>query len=70
MEGHAPTSSCHSSSCCGLGRCREDRRIWLVGSPGGAERVDGPARPGAARSRLWAAVADAARCSAPVAAAV
>ena len=44
--------------------------VWLVGAPGGAERVDGPARPGAARSRLWAAVADAARCSAPVAAAV
>ena len=25
--GHAPASSCHSSSCCGLGRCREDRHI-------------------------------------------
>ena len=23
--GHAPASSCHSSSCCDLGRCREDR---------------------------------------------
>ena len=44
-------------------------RAIVVHAPGGAERVDGPARPGAARSRLWEAVADAARCSAPVAAA-
>ena len=35
--------SCHSSSCCGLGRCKEDRHIRPVGAPGGAERVDSPA---------------------------
>ena len=62
--GHAPASSCHSSSCCDLGRCS------LSGCLGEAERVDRPEHPGIARSHLWAAVADAARCSAPVAAAV
>ena len=36
----------------------------------GQAACDGPVRPGIARSRLWEAVADAARCSAPVAAAV
>ena len=50
-------------------RVSELRVEGQVMAPGGAERVDGPARPGAARSRLWAAVADAARCSAPVTAA-
>ena len=54
--GYAPASS-RRSSCCGLGRCREDRRIWLVGAPGGAERVDSPARPDIAlgwRGASWA----------------
>ena len=56
--------------CCGLGRCREDRHIWPVGVPGGAEREDRPARPGVARSRCAVAAAYAARCSAPAGAAV
>ena len=61
---------CHSSSCCDLGRCREDRHRCSAGEPGRAERVDRPARPGIARSHFSEAVADAARCSASAAAAV
>ena len=68
--GHAPASSCHSSSCCDLGRCREDRHRYNAAAPGGAERVDRPARPDIARSHSSEAAADAARCSAPAAAAV
>ena len=39
-------------------------------APGRAERVDRPAHPGTARSRLSVGAADAARCSVPVVAAV
>ena len=64
----AKSLSYRSSSCCGRGKCKEGQRR-CTGAPGRAERVDRPARPGAARSRCRV-VADAARCSVPVAAAV
>ena len=60
----APTSSCHSSSWCDRGRCREGWHRRSAGAPGRAERVDRPAHPGAARSRLSAGAADAALLSA------
>ena len=50
------------------GKCKEGQRR-CTGAPGRAERVDKPARPGAARSHCTVA-ADAARCSVPAAAAV
>ena len=68
--GHAPASSCHSSSCCDLGRCREGRHRYNAAALGWAERVDRPVRPGIARSRCAVAAAYAARCSAPAGAAV
>ena len=56
-------------SCCGRGKCKEGQRR-CTGAPGRAERVDMPARPGAAQSCCTEAAGDAARCSVPVTAAV
>ena len=72
MEGHVmPPPPCtivvHAATWEDVGRVGVDA---FFGVPGWAERVDRPVRPGAARLHLSAAVADAARCSAPVAAAV
>ena len=66
--GRGPLSY-RSSSCCGRGKCKEGQRR-CTGAPGRAERVDRPARPGAARSRCRVAAGGAARCSVPAAAAV
>ena len=53
----APASLRHSSSCCDLGRCREDRHRYNAAALGWAQRADRPVRPGIARSRCAAAAA-------------
>ena len=62
--------SCPPPCASSLAAAWEDVHIWPVGAPGGAERVDSPVRSDIARSHCAVAAADAARCSAPVAAAV